>query len=119
MDKLLSFEGLELIVTFVAAILASSGFWIFMEKRTDSKDLSRRLLIGLAHDRIVYLCLLYIERRCVTQDEYENLIEYLYKPYREMGGNGTAERLVAEVNKLTIVRTQSYSLERKPEDEVK
>lgn len=113
MDKLLSFEGIELVVTFFTAILASSGFWVFMTKRADSKDLSRRLLIGLAHDRIVYLCLLYIERRCVTQDEYENLIEYLYKPYREMGGNGTAERLVAEVNKLTIVRTQTYNIERK------
>ena len=44
----------------------------------------------------------YIERGWITQDEYEDLNKYLYNPYREMGGNGTAERLMTEIKKLPI-----------------
>ena len=36
------------------------------------------------------------------QDEYENLVDYLYKPYEEMGGNGSAKRIVDEIKKLPI-----------------
>lgn len=60
------------------------------------------MLIGLAHDRIVYLGMSYIERGYITQDEYENLYEYLYKPYKAMGGNGSAKRVMDEVNALPI-----------------
>ena len=60
------------------------------------------MLIGLAHDRIMYLGMGYIERGWITQDEYENLYEYLYKPYEKMGGNGSAKRVMDEVNKLPI-----------------
>ena len=60
------------------------------------------MLIGLAHDRIVYLGMGYVERGYITQDEYENLYEYLYKPYERLGGNGSAKRIMIEVNKLPI-----------------
>ena len=56
--------------------------------------------MGLGHDRIVYLGLKYIERGYITVDEYENLYEYLYKPYEKMGGNGSAARIMEEVKKL-------------------
>ena len=52
------------------------------------------MLIGLAHDRIIYLGMSYIERGWITQDEYENLHDYLYKPYEEMGGNGSAKKVM-------------------------
>ncbi len=66
------------------------------------------MLIGLAHDRILYLGMQYIERGYITQDEYENLYEYLYKPYEKLGGNGSAKRVMTEVNKLPI-RKSTYS----------
>lgn len=88
--------------TFLTAIIASSGFWLFVTKRRESKDLRNRLLMGLAHDRIIYLGMYYIGRKYITQDEYENLHEYLYKPYEEMGGNGSARRIMCEVDKLPI-----------------
>lgn len=44
----------------------------------------------------------YIERGWITQDEYENLNDYLYKPYEKMGGNGSAQKIMLEVNKLPI-----------------
>ena len=58
------------------------------------KDIKTMMLIGLAHDRIIYLGMSYIERGWITNDEYENLHDYLYKPYEQMGGNGAAKRII-------------------------
>lgn len=44
----------------------------------------------------------YIERGWITQDEYENLHDYLYVPYKENDGNGSGDRVMAEVQKLPI-----------------
>lgn len=38
----------------------------------------------------------------ITQDEYENLHDYLYEPYLELGGNGTAKKVMAEVERLPL-----------------
>ena len=92
----------QMIVTIVCAVVASSGFWAFIQKKNENKDVKSRMLIGLAHDRIIFLGMQYVERGWITQDEYENLYEYLYKPYEEMGGNGSAKRIMMEVNKLPI-----------------
>lgn len=93
---------IQIMLTMVGSVVASSGFWTYMIKRTDHRDIQIEMLIGLGHDRIVYLGLQYIDRGYVTQDEYENLYEYLYKPYEKMGGNGSAKRIMNEVNKLPI-----------------
>lgn len=97
------------IITIICAILASSGFWAFLQKRAERKaaenkqtTVETQMLIGLAHDRIVYLGMCHIERGYITQDEYENLYEYLYKPYEKLGGNGSARRIMDEVNNLPI-----------------
>ena len=92
-------------ITIIVAVFASAGFWAFinriMEKR-DGNSPDTQLLLGLAHDRICYLAEKYIERGYITRDEYENLNDYLYKPYRLKGGNGTAARLMDEVDNLPI-----------------
>ena len=94
--------GSQMLVTIVCATLASSGFWAYMTKRAEKKDVKTEMLIGLGHDRIMYLGMVYIERVYITSDEYENLYEYLYKPYEKMGGNGSAKRIMKEVEKLPI-----------------
>lgn len=98
--------------TIIAALITgacSSGLCsliIFLIQRHDKKKDSRTaesdMLIGLGHDRIVYLGGKYVERGWITQDEYENLHDYLYKPYTELGGNGTAERIMREVDQLPL-----------------
>jgi hypothetical protein len=93
---------LQMAVTVVCAVLASSGFWAYLQARHEKKDAKTKMLLGLGHDRIVALAMSYIERGWITQDEYEDLNKYLYNPYREMGGNGTAERLMTEIKKLPI-----------------
>lgn len=72
------------------------------DKWTQESRLQSDMLMGLGHDRIVYLGGSYIERGYVTHDEYENLRDYLYKPYAALGGNGTAKKIMAEVEKLPL-----------------
>lgn len=96
-----------MIVTIVCSVLASSGFWAYIQKRGDKNDLRTQMLIGLGHDRIIYLGMSYIERGWITQDEYENLYDYWYKPYEQMGGNGSAKKVMDEVDKLPV-RKSNY-----------
>lgn len=90
------------VVTVICAVIASSGFWAWLQKRAEKKDVKTELLVGLAHDRIMALGLKYIKRGSISSDEYENLSHYLYEPYHKLGGNGSAERIIEEVNHLPI-----------------
>lgn len=93
---------IEMIITVVVAILGSSGMWAVIQKKMDNKSVKTQVLIGLAHDRIIHLGMVFIEKGEITEDEYENLYDYLYLPYKAMGGNGSAERVIKEVQKLPI-----------------
>ena len=100
-------EMLGLVVTLIASVFGSTGIWSIVlhgiQKRDQNKSATTRLLLGLGYREIVKSCMEYMQRVAITKDEYEDLLKYLYKPYVELGGNGTAERLVAEVQKLPIV----------------
>lgn len=98
----MNMHAIDMMVTIIISVLGSSGLWAFLQKKSERKDASRLMLLGLGHDRIITLCEKYISRGSLSHDEYENLYEYLYKPYKEMGGNGTAERLMEEVKKLPV-----------------
>ena len=113
---------METWLQIILAVLGSSGLWAGVwalimskreqkirakEKEEDKKSASNRMLLGIGHDRIIWLCLKYIERGWITKDEYEDLRDYLYAPYKDMGGNGTVEKLMAEVEKLPV-RNVSY-----------
>lgn len=93
----------QTIITIICSVMASTGFWAFITKLSEKKDVRTQMLIGLGHDRIIYLGMKYIEKGEITQSEYENLHKYLYEPYKKMGGNGSAERIMREVDKLRIV----------------
>ena len=100
----------QMLIVVFTSVLASSGLWSYIMKRSEKKDVKTEMLVGLGHDRIVYLGLKYIERGWITQDEFENLNDYLYAPYEKMGGNGSAKRVMDEVGKLPI-RKSSYGKE--------
>ena len=93
---------LQIALTIFGSVLASSGLWAYILKKLEKKDTKTKMLIGLGHDRIMYLGMCYIDRGWITRDEYENLYEYLYKPYELLGGNGSAKRIMKEVEKLEI-----------------
>lgn len=105
-------EWVQLLITVITAVLSSSGLWAFLNEREkkkkareDANSAESRMILGLAHDRILYLSREYIVRGYITMEEYDNLVNYLYGPYKELGGNGTAERAVSEVMKLPIKPT--------------
>lgn len=72
------------------------------DKKTSKRTAESDMLMGLGHDRIVFLGSEYVKRGYITKDEYENLHEYLFKPYLELGGNGTAQKIMNEVEKLDM-----------------
>lgn len=90
------------LLTVLVTLLGSAGFWGFLDSRRAKKNANTRLLVGMAHDRIVYLGMKYIERGYITKDEYENLNDYLYEPYAAAGGNGSAKRVMEEVRKIPL-----------------
>lgn len=103
----------QVAVPVIVALLTSTALWGVVSKvilkrmelaakRSKADEAERKLLVGLAHDRIIHLGMVYIDLGYITQDEYENLQVYLYEPYAEMGGNGSAKRVMEEVRKLPI-----------------
>ena len=92
----------EIIITVVCSVIASSGFWTFVSKRRANNNAEVKMLLGLGHIKIIETCEKYIEQGHIRQDEYDSLYNYLYLPYKELGGNGTAERMINEVKKLPI-----------------
>ena len=95
----------QIILTVLSSVLVSSGLWAYITKRLEKKDVKTEMLVGLAHDRILFLGMHYVDRGFITQDEYENLHDYLYVPYEKLGGNGSAKRVMQEVDKLPIKKS--------------
>lgn len=97
---------MEQLMPLVLAVFASTGFWQFV---INAYNLSKqkesnydKLILGVAYHIIRQECESYIQKGEVTTDEYADLKKYLYEPYRMMGGNGTCEKLMKEVEKLPI-----------------
>lgn len=99
-------KGKNMEKAIIIAVFASTGLWSFismivqrvLERKSDYAIMMR----GLGHDRICYLGESYIKRGFITRDEYENLVDYLYLPYKKLGGNGTAEKIINEVKQLPL-----------------
>lgn len=92
----------QLVVAVFASMFASTGLWAFITRKSERKSATTQLLLGMAHDRLVYLGMSYITRGSITHDEYEDYVKYLYEPYSAFGGNGLAERVMKEVTQLPL-----------------
>ena len=91
-----------MIVTIVVAVLGSQGLWGLLAKIRDKKDAKTMVLRGLAHQEILELGCAALAAGEITADDWENLHDYLFVPYEKMGGNGSAARIMREVEKLPI-----------------
>lgn len=91
---------LQTMLTIVATIFASSGFWAWIMARRDKKDAKTLMILGLGHDRLKILCKEHLEKGYISQDDYKDLDDYLYQPYISMGGNGSVKRSMAQVANL-------------------
>ena len=90
----------EFIIALSVAVFGSTGFWAWLTNRGKKKSSITRLILGLAYAEIIRRSEAYIERGWITTDEYNELSHYLYEPYAENGGDGTAAKLMEEVRKL-------------------
>ena len=93
---------LTAMIAVVTGILGSSGIWALVLDRQNKRHANSQLLLGLAHAQLLELCEKYIGRGWITADEYENLHDYLYLPYKQAGGNGTITRMMNEIDRLPV-----------------
>lgn len=108
---------IQAVVSVLTAVLASGGLWSFLAKKQEIRfeelerkrkeeaeaevknDVKTKLLVGLAHDRLIYLTNKYLEEGWIDSEDYENLT-YMYEPYIEGGGNGSVKRNMKMVKEL-------------------
>ena len=71
------------------------------------------MIIGLGHDKLLYLTDKFVQRGGVTLKERRNL-DYIYKPYRAAGGNGDCQIGYEACEKLpTLSDDEAAALDRK------
>jgi hypothetical protein len=93
---------LRVILIIFGSTMGSTGFWVFLRSKDSRRNATTRLMMGLAYVQITTIGLQYIDRGSVTKDEYEDLDTYFYQPYVALGGNGTAKRIMQEVQRLPL-----------------
>lgn len=105
------------IIQVIIAAITSSGVMsliIYLLQRHDLKkdkeneknSVQNKMLLGLAHDRILQLTDSIIKRGVITSKEKTNL-KYLYLPYHELGGNGDCETGYDVCNTFEVVSDET------------
>lgn len=99
-----------LIVSIVGAVFASTEFWTVLtaiiQQRDKKESAEAQMLKGLGHDRICHLGKAYLKRGHITHSDYKNLHDYLYLPYKKLGGNGMIEKIMKEVECLPLTEQE-------------
>jgi hypothetical protein len=97
---------IEVILQYIAT---HWGAWLFaaisgilgaayrrLSKQLKTEQIKARSInaavLALLHDRLYQACQFYISRGYCTVGDRDNL-EYMFKPYKALGGNGTGEEL--------------------------
>ena len=91
--------SIEIVVTIVASVLASSGLWQFILYKSQSKNTHTEAILALLHNEIYYQAEKAIKAGSITTDELDNLT-CLYEPYTKLGGNGTGAILYEKAKNL-------------------
>lgn len=90
----------DIAIAVFGAILGSSGLWAYITARR-AKDTHRdELLKGLSYLIIVDKANEYLDRGSIGSDEFSALYNLVYANYKELGGNGAAERAMHELERL-------------------
>ena len=87
----------------VIVALVGSGIWTFLieviKLRSEKVSVEKKMLLGLGHDVLYQRLSHYLERGYIEVSELEN-VEYVFRPYLGLGGNGTIKVLYEEVCRL-------------------
>ncbi len=103
---MLTQDNLELVIAVLVSFIASGGFWQYVLHKDKGKSATTRLMMGLAYDKIMFLGMHYIERGWISKDEFEDFQKYFFEPYKELGGNGVAEKMMTSIGNLPLKTNQ-------------
>ena len=103
----------QTIITAVITALTSSGFVSLIlyflqsrdrrkEKEESNESAQAKMLLGLGHDRILSITDRLVKRGAITLKEKRNL-EYLWKPYSSLHGNGDCKIGYEACQQLPVV----------------
>lgn len=95
-------EWLVVLLTGMATLLASSGFWSYIQYRATNTDAVSKLVLGIGYYTIQEECIKHLHAGSITREEYNEIHRYLYEPYTELGGNGTAKKMMTDLSQLPI-----------------
>lgn len=94
-----------IVLPVILAVIASGGFWTFLEKCRGTKRAEHDLLMGMARNMMMDQATKYLNRgNWITRVEYDNLVKYMYTPYAKAHGNHGMDKVIADIDtKLKIV----------------
>lgn len=102
-DFVLKYWIQELFALIIAVI---TWLWRALLRRKQENDAIKEGMMALLHDRIYQACSYFLKRGWCSMEDRSNL-EYLYKPYKALGGNGTGESLYKKCMDLPLVEERS------------
>lgn len=90
------FGGLATVIT----AMLSAGYRKLARKVEEHEQVKDGIL-AILHDRLYQLCQYYLGQGAITPNALKN-VEYLYRSYHSLGGNGTGTELYTRVTKLPL-----------------
>ena len=94
----------EVVIGVFGIVLGSSGLWGYLSKVRERDNGRDQLMKGLAQVVIAQKANEYIDRGSITPEEFATIYNLVYSHYKELGGNGGAERLMNELEALPITK---------------
>lgn len=98
----------QTLVTIIVALIGSSGVWGVFHMLIQKKNTSSMLLMKVTQHVLIMESHRLLEQGYMTSDEYRNITKGLYEPYKLLGGNGLAEKMLNDIAKLPI-RSRNYN----------
>lgn len=93
----------EFVNPLLSALFGAPGLWALAKTRVDRNSTEEELLLVLVRSRIIEEGEQYLERGYILSGEYADFYEDLYKPYKDMGGNGLAQHIFERIEKLPML----------------
>lgn len=116
MTKLLELNSIILALFGVSIFGLLAKFFAYLKNRRDKIEIRLHTLeqsnetrfknleeanLAMLHDSLYEKCSHFIEQGYITVDDLDNL-DYLFRGYVGLGGNGTGEHLYKQVKKLKL-----------------
>lgn len=102
----MSAAGVTIITSVASSVLGSSilwaGIWAYIQKKGTRSKAIDSLLMGMGYREITTLGLEFIHRGSITMDEFTEFRKYFFEPYKALGGNGSAARIMRQIENLPI-----------------